>query len=376
MAIPAALVVLPVGILFICSGLLVNLTQAILFVLVRPLAKNWYRIINKLLVESLWLEVVWLFDWWAGIKVELHTDSETYNQLMGKENALLICNHRSDIDWLVGWVLAQRTGCLGSTVAMLKRELKYLPVIGWSMWFNDYVFLERRWDKDEATLKSSFEQLEDFPMPLWLALFVEGTRFTESKLLSAQEFAVSKGLPIPRNVLVPRTKGFVSAVAGTRTFIEAIYDFTFAIPKSQPSPTLSRMFQGISGSVKVELRRHSMEELPETADGIAQWCKDQFVSKDAALERYRTTGIFSEQEMHDIGRPKISLVVVICWCCVVGPLMAMAGFFLTSREGILVAALLLVLVTIVMEILISSSSPPDNSKPPPGDPMKETLLPR
>lgn len=25
----------------------------------------------------------------------------------GKEHALVISNHRSDIDWLVGWVLAQ-----------------------------------------------------------------------------------------------------------------------------------------------------------------------------------------------------------------------------------------------------------------------------
>jgi hypothetical protein len=25
----------------------------------------------------------------------------------GKEQALLICNHRSNIDWLVGWVVAQ-----------------------------------------------------------------------------------------------------------------------------------------------------------------------------------------------------------------------------------------------------------------------------
>lgn len=54
--------------------------------------------------------------------------------------------------------------------------------------------------------QSSFERLKDFPVPFWLALFVEGTRFTESKLLSAQEFAASKGLPIPKNVLVPRTK--------------------------------------------------------------------------------------------------------------------------------------------------------------------------
>lgn len=26
---------------------------------------------------------------------------------LGQEHALVICNHRSDIDWLVGWVLAQ-----------------------------------------------------------------------------------------------------------------------------------------------------------------------------------------------------------------------------------------------------------------------------
>lgn len=55
-------------------------------------------------------------------------------------------------------------------------------------------------------LQSGFQQLNDFPRPLWLALYVEGTRFTNAKLLAAQEFAASKGLPIPRNVLIPRTK--------------------------------------------------------------------------------------------------------------------------------------------------------------------------
>lgn len=43
-------------------------------------------------------------------------------------------------------------------------------------------------------------------MPFWLALFVEGTRFTQAKLVAAQEYAASRGLPIPRNVLLPRTK--------------------------------------------------------------------------------------------------------------------------------------------------------------------------
>jgi len=31
--------------------------------------------------------------------------------------------------------------------------VEYLQVIGWSMWFSEYLFLERSWAKDESTLK-------------------------------------------------------------------------------------------------------------------------------------------------------------------------------------------------------------------------------
>lgn len=30
-----------------------------------------------------------------------------FHNVLGKEHALVMCNHRSDIDWLVGWVVAQ-----------------------------------------------------------------------------------------------------------------------------------------------------------------------------------------------------------------------------------------------------------------------------
>ncbi|KAI8012182.1 1-acyl-sn-glycerol-3-phosphate acyltransferase 2 [Camellia lanceoleosa] len=124
------------------------------------------------------------------LQIKLFRDSETF-RLMGKEHALVVSNHKSDIDWLVGWLLA---------------------VIGWSMWFSEYLFLERSWAKDERTLKS-------------------GTRFTQAKLEAAQEYAASAGLHVPRNVLIPRTKGFVSAVSEMRSFVPAIYEVTDAIPK-------------------------------------------------------------------------------------------------------------------------------------------------
>lgn len=216
-------------------------------------------------------------------------------------------------------------------------------------------------------------------LPFWLALFVEGTRFTQTKLLQAQEFAASKGLPIPTNVLIPRTKGFVSAVNNLRTFVPAIYDCTYAVPKSEASPTLLRIFKGISCTVKVQIKRHKMEEVPETDDGIAQWCKDTFVAKDALLEKFNATEIFSEQEIQQMRRPKRSILVVVCWSCLLGFLIY--EFFvwsalLNSWEGILFTVLFLLVITIIMEILIHSSQS-ERSKPmvlPIQDPMKQSLL--
>ncbi|KAL5567146.1 hypothetical protein UlMin_030310 [Ulmus minor] len=125
MVVAATLVMVPLGVLFNFSGLV-----AIFFIFVRPLLTSICRRINKVVAELWWLELVWLIDWWAGIKIELHTDSET-RELLGKENTLVISNHRGDIDWLVFAI----------------------------------------------HLLSCFRRLEDFPIPFWLGLFVERTAF-------------------------------------------------------------------------------------------------------------------------------------------------------------------------------------------------------
>ncbi|XP_058072298.1 1-acyl-sn-glycerol-3-phosphate acyltransferase PLS1-like isoform X2 [Magnolia sinica] len=354
MAIAATAAVVPLGLLFLLSGLVVNLIQAIVFLALHWFSKNMYRSINKVVVELLWLELIWLIDWWAGVKIQLYADSETF-QSLGKEHALVICNHRSDIDWLVGWVLAQRSGCLGSTLAIMKKSSKFLPVIGWSMWFSDYVFLERSWAKDESTLKSGLQQLKNFPRSLWLALFVEGTRFTEAKLLAAQEYAASAKLPIPRNVLVPRTKGFVSAVSNMRSFAPAIYDVTVAVPKSQPAPTMLRILNGQSSVIHVHMKRHPMKELPQTDDAVAQWCRDLFVAKDALLDKHLAEDTFGDREFRPTGRPKKPLLVVISWSCLL--MFSAFKFFtwsalLSTWKGLAFSISGLLLVMIVMHVLI------------------------
>ncbi|KAG5517569.1 hypothetical protein RHGRI_038088 [Rhododendron griersonianum] len=288
---------------------------AVLFILVRPFSWNMYRRINRVVAEFLWLELVWLFDWWANIK---------------------------------------RAGCLGSALAIMKKSSKFLP--------------------------SGFEHLKDFPRPFWLALFVEGTRFTQEKLLAAQEYAASAGLPVPRNVLVPRTKGFVLAVNHMRSFVPAIYDATVAIPINEPRPTLLRILRGRSSVIHVHIKRHLMEELPETNSGIAQWCKDMFVAKDALLEQHLVNDTFGDKDCQDIGRPKKSLFVVIAWSCllVYGSIKFFEWFsILPPWEVFTLCATFLAIVMILMQVLIVFSQSEHSTPPPvvsPEDPLKANLL--
>ncbi|KAK6124644.1 hypothetical protein DH2020_041616 [Rehmannia glutinosa] len=292
MAIAAAIVIVPLGVLFFISGLVVNFVQED----------------KQEVAELLWLELVWLVDWWAGVKIELHTDSETF-KLMGKEHALLICNHRSDIDWLVGWVLAQRSGCLGSALAVMKKSSKLLPGMVHCMKF----------DILSATYAMSsifrISTAKGFPRPFWLALLLRVLASTQAKLLAAQEYASSTGLPVPRNVLIPRTK------------------------------------------VHVHLKRHLMKDLPETDDAVAQWCKDAFVAKDKLLDKHAAEDSFGD-EQQDIHRAVKSLLVVCSWAIllILGVLKVIQCFSLfSSWKGVAFSAVALAVVTILMQILIQFS---------------------
>ncbi|GLJ38685.1 hypothetical protein SUGI_0788560 [Cryptomeria japonica] len=340
------------GMLFLFSGLIVNCIQALCYIILWPFSKRLYRMANRVVAELLWSELVWLVDWWAGVKIRIYAEPSTL-QCMGKEHALVISNHRSDIDWLVGWILAQRSGCLGGALAVMKKSSKFLPVMGWSMWFSEYVFLERSWARDEARLESGLQRLKDFTQPFWLALFVEGTRFTNAKLLAAQEYAASKGLPVPRNVLIPRTKGFVSAVSNLRSFVPAIYDVTVAVPVDEASPTMLRLFKRQPSVLHVHIKRHPMSELPNTDDGVAQWCKDAFVAKDNLLDRHKSENSFGEQLYQPVGRSVKPLLVTLAW----SSLLAVSAYkivrnLLSSRQGSIWLAVGIILTTLVMQVFI------------------------
>lgn len=80
--------------------------------------------------------------------------------------------------------------------------------MGWAWSFGEVIYLERNWEKDRETIAKGVENLQDFPDPMFLLIFAEGTRFSQEKYRASLEFAKQKGnLPILKHHLVPRTKG-------------------------------------------------------------------------------------------------------------------------------------------------------------------------
>jgi hypothetical protein len=45
------------------------LEQVLSVLLVLPFSRRTYRVINMIMMEALWSELIWLMDWWAGVRV-------------------------------------------------------------------------------------------------------------------------------------------------------------------------------------------------------------------------------------------------------------------------------------------------------------------
>ena len=146
---------------------------------------------------------------------------------LGMENALVIMNHHYELDWLYTWMAADRWRILGNSRVYVKKAIQYVPIIGWAWSFSDTLFLARDWSHDQKVLDKVLVDLQDFPSPVVILLFPEGTRFTKDKYLASREFAEKNGKPLLKHHLVPRTKGFTYTMSRIdKEKITAIYDLT------------------------------------------------------------------------------------------------------------------------------------------------------
>ncbi|XP_074393451.1 1-acyl-sn-glycerol-3-phosphate acyltransferase delta isoform X2 [Zonotrichia albicollis] len=235
-------------------------------------------------------EMVMLLEWWSGTDCTLYTDPESYHKY-GKENAIVILNHNFEIDFLCGWNFCERFGVLGSSKVLAKKELSYMPIIGWMWYFLEIVFCKRKWEEDRKTVVQKLLNLRDYPENFWFLIHCEGTRFTEQKHQISMKVAEAKGLPKLKYHLLPRTKGFAVTVQCLRNVVSAVYDSTLNF-RNNENPTLLGVLNGKKYHADLYVRRIPLEDVPEDEQECSTWLHKLYQEKDAFQEEYYRTGTY------------------------------------------------------------------------------------
>ncbi|CAI5942232.1 unnamed protein product [Closterium sp. NIES-65] len=134
-------------------------------------------------------------------------------------------------------------GALGGLRFVLKRSIARVPLVGWALQMLHFVFIDRCWRTDEAGMGATLQQLracagkqngqQKQRRGFWLAIFPEGTDFTEQKRDACQEFARARGLPVLQHVLLPRTRGTYLCLHQLHSVFDALIDVTVAYDKGQ-----------------------------------------------------------------------------------------------------------------------------------------------
>ncbi|KAK4804911.1 hypothetical protein SAY86_004728 [Trapa natans] len=210
------------------------------------------------------------------------------------ERALLIANHRTEVDWMYLWDLALRKGRLGYIKYVLKSSLMKLPVFGWAFQILEFIPVQRKWEIDEPNMHKMLFSFKDLQDPLWLAIFPEGTDFTEQKCLRNKKYAAENGLPIFNYVLLPKVKGFYACLEALRASVDAVYDLTIGYKPRCPS-FLDNVFGIDPSEVHIHIRRIKLDDIPTIENDVSSWLMDRFSLKDKLLSDFHSQGHFPNE---------------------------------------------------------------------------------
>ena len=273
------------SLLVIVMAILGNLIQLLIFPLDFLLPQYSYPV-HVFIANSIWTILQFGFERVNGIKIT--TSGE---KLPENESAIVISNHLGAIDFLMIHFLARKSNMLGYCRYFIKYSALWIPFFGIGMYLMRFIFLSRDWKKDEGNLQKQFSALKELGAPIWLILFLEGTRISPSKLKKSHDFSKANNLPILNNVLTPRTKGFVETIKGLRkSQIKYVYDLTIAVRHPVKGygavpPVAQVLLVGNHGyECHVHTEKFCIDELPLTDQELEKWAQDRFQLKDRFLE--------------------------------------------------------------------------------------------
>mmetsp|Transcript_16267 Transcript_16267/g.30605 ORF Transcript_16267/g.30605 Transcript_16267/m.30605 type:complete len:383 (+) Transcript_16267:31-1179(+) len=335
--------------------------QALCMLLWAAGLRKEYTVATRFLVGVMHRPMLYLMEY-SGTRVYVYGEGDVQAKVLktlGYNQSLIFSNHRGDLDWLIGLLVEDNGGGLGCAKAMVKQELVFLPLFGFSWWAADFICINRNWQSDRRRLDAGYRRQHDYrkwEVPYTLTIFPEGTRLTPGKLRDSQEFCNSKGYPRLENSLCPRAKGLWSAINGMQ--LDCVYDITVVQSSDTDKANVLTLAQGVAAEFHVHVQTLDPKSIPAEEDSFQKWLLERWVAKDAQIARFLKDGHLGGDRGTD-GRHLLSvspacrqtLVGAIVWfnlCTSIFVRWCVASGYYGLLTGAGIGTVLLMLITAVV----------------------------
>ncbi|PIC51019.1 hypothetical protein B9Z55_001691 [Caenorhabditis nigoni] len=255
--------------------------------------------LDNMLYKSYMRLCLFVFENLSGVEITVYGSKEVLNKSGAPENALLVSNHQSNVDWIIPVMLAARHGDGGNEQAfrvMVKNSIHLVPMFGWYIFQHGYIYVRRFGEFIGAPVLRQLNWLNQSMPPYWLLIFPEGTRLTAKKkklVKSSNQFLESNGRQPMQNVLCPRSGGLQLALDNLST-LDAIYDVTVMYGQMRMPERRGMapgMFDFCCGPqtfkhLHIHLNRIPIEQVPKEKLALRNWTIDRFVEKERIIDEF------------------------------------------------------------------------------------------
>ncbi len=199
--------------------------------------------------------------------VPVHWDIQGVERLNPKDSYLVLSNHQTWVDILVlEKIFLNKIPFLKF---FIKKELMWIPVLGFSWWALDYPVMQRYSremleknphlkGKDLETTQKACEKFKD--MPVSVMNFVEGTRFTPEKHKRQQS-------PF-KHLLRPKAGGTAFVLNALGEQFKTILNVTIIYPKG-----VKTIWEYVCGKLDEIIVR--VEQIPVTKEILGDYFRDE-----------------------------------------------------------------------------------------------------
>lgn len=242
-----------------------------------------YWMMAKIYGAAAWFDGILLFN-----ILGIHLDVKGMEEKYPGKFYLVIANHQTWSDIFIVQHLFNYKAPLVKFLA--KRELMFLPIVGWICWAYNFPFLQRRSFKSSRNqIKRSDTHLLTIAIDKFkqssacIMNFVEGTRFSHAK---------SKRQNSPyKNLLKPKASGLFTIFQTLGHQLDAIIDITIAY--DSPAPDFWDFLGGQCKKIAINVKAMTLKEafgpnytsanLPDF-ETVSQWINAIWEQKDNDID--------------------------------------------------------------------------------------------